>query len=118
MIEMRLRVAPTSGFKHAAESTATIKRTGSKLNASSGSVLERGSGTGNQLARSTEDRREQSVTSGRATRGRAVEGAPLDREAAATSGTGPTSTPTGTGPGGNVRTPGTAVSGGPTEGGR
>lgn len=65
-----------------------------------------------------EDRREQSVTGGRATRGRGVEGAPLNKEAAVTSGTGPTSTPTGTGPGGNVRTPGTAVSGGPTEGGR
>ena len=64
------------------------------------------------------DRREESVTSGRATRGRGVEGAPLDEAAAKTSGTGPTSTPTGTGPGGNVRTPGTAVSGGPTEGGR
>ena len=32
--------------------------------------------------------------------------------------TGPTATPTGTGPGGDTKTRGTAVSGGPTESGR
>jgi hypothetical protein len=61
---------------------------------------------------------EENVTSGAATRGRGTTGAPLDEESARASGTGPTATPPGTGPGGNVRTPGTAVSGGPTEAGR
>ena len=65
-----------------------------------------------------DDHREQPVTSGRPTRGKGTPGAALDEDSARSSGTGPTSSPTGTGPGGSVRTPGTAVSGGPTEGGR
>jgi hypothetical protein len=60
----------------------------------------------------------EQVTSGGGTRGKDVERATIDEEAARASGTGPTSGPTGTGPVGNVRTPGTAVTGGPTESGR
>jgi hypothetical protein len=59
---------------------------------------------------------ERSAEGGQSTRGH--RDGVIDPESARASGTGPTSTPTGTGPGGNVRTPGTAVSGGPTEGGR
>jgi hypothetical protein len=50
IIETRSRVAPTNGIKHAAESTATISRTGSKLNVSSGSVLAPGLGTDDRQA--------------------------------------------------------------------
>ena len=76
---------------------------------SSGESVERGT---------AEDSREESVKSGRARRGRGTKGAAMDEDTARSSGTGPTPSSTGTGPGGDVRTPGTAVSGGPTKGGR
>ena len=50
--------------------------------------------------------REESVVGGGATRGRRARGRTVDRDTARASGTGPTSTPTGAGPSGDVRTPG------------
>lgn len=71
--------------------------------------------------RERDPERHEPFGGGETTRGRGVEGAPIDEEAARASGTGPTSSPPGTGPaadGGAARTPGTAGSGGPIEPGR
>jgi hypothetical protein len=71
--------------------------------------------------REREPERREPLSGGESTRGRATDGAPLDEELLRASGTGPTSSPPGTGPGADgssARTPGTASSGGPIEPGR
>jgi hypothetical protein len=71
--------------------------------------------------REREPERHEPLSGGETTRGRGVEGAPVDETLARSSGTGPTSSSPGSGPeadGGPVRTPGMASTGGPIDPGR